>query len=662
MKSTYYSLLFGKLKREKGLEKRINTGTFAWSLTILLVLVIAPFAAAQSVKPEITAAIDAGDTVKAISLLEEQISLDKAYDYNYYLLGTIYFKQEKFARAREQLEIAVDKKDRIESYYQLGLTYLELEQIDQAEKTFKKGRKEAGKDEKYIFDNGLGLVFLARKNYQEADRAFRAAIVGDSAVAEYHINLGDANFYSGVPYLAVKEYEKALELDTAGLEVYFHWAEACLEMRDYNCAMEKLRTVLRKDSTYARAWMRAGEIYFKAAMSSRTLQDRNDRFRETIGSYKRYLELTDAQPDSSNVRVYFGLAMAYLNLRGFEDANTYFDKVLAIPYEPKDIYFYYGRSLWGTRDYVKSGEMLEKHMAWVEQQDEDYRSGVSEEELYQLLGDSWFYRDHDNDADRKSDYRKAIPWYERSLEIDADQQRLVQNLGRAYHFLDDFQNALKYYDIRIEMGLDSSSSWVLKYAGYCAMNIARTASEDTQEELMEEEFVEEGFVETEPAEPVDPVTFYNRAVDYMLRFLEYDPSDSRIVEMTADAYLYRLEDCVNGVKYYQKLLEMEPDNCGAKRALGYAYFGGICEKNFGKAIRYLLDANQCVNGENPCADKSLPMLIAKAYHSRAADRAEAGEDAAADFEQAHNWYGKVLKCEPGNAEAKKGQDDTQFEF
>ena len=644
------------------MEKRINTGTFAWSLTILLVLVIAPFTAAQSVKPEITAALDAGDTAKAISLLQEQISLDKAYDYNYYLLGTIYFNQEKFERAREQLEIAVDKKDRLESYYQLGLTYLQLDQIDQAEKTFKKGRKEAGKDNKYIFDNGLGLVFLARKNYQEADRAFRAAIVGDSAVAEYHINLGDANFYSGVPYLAVKEYEKALELDTAGLEVYFHWAEACLEMRDYNCAMEKLRTVLRKDSTYARAWMRAGEIYFKAAMSSRSLQDRNDRFRETIGSYKRYLELTDAQPDTSNVRVYFGLAMAYLNLRGFEDANTYFDKVLAIPYEPKDIYFYYGRSLWGTRNYVKSGEMLEKHMAWVEQQDEDYRSGVGEAELYQLLGDSWFYRDHDNDADRKSDYRKAIPWYERSLEIDANQQRLVQNLGRAYHFLDDFQNALKYYDIRIEMGLDSSSSWVLKYAGYCAMNIARTGSEDTQEELMEEVFVEEGFVETEPAEPVDPVAFYNRAVDYMLRFLEYDPNDSRIVEMTADAYLYRLEDCVNGVKYYQKLLEMEPDNCGAKRALGYAYFGGICEKNFGKAIQYLLDANQCVNGENPCADKSLPMLIAKAYHSRAADKAEAGEDAAADFEQAHNWYGKVLKCEPGNAEAKKGQDDTQFEF
>ena len=47
---------------------------------------------------------------------------------------------------------------------------------------------------------------------------------------------------------------------------------------------------------------------------------------------------------------------------------------------------------------------------------------------------------------------------------------------------------------------------------------------------------------------------------------------------------------------------------------------------------------------------------------RAAAKVEAKQDGSSDFEQAHKWYGRVLKCEPGNTAAKKGQDDTQFEF
>ena len=42
----------------------------------------------------------------------------------------------------------------------------------------------------------------------------------------------------GIPALAVGEYEQALQADTASTEVYYHWAEACLEMKDYSCAIE----------------------------------------------------------------------------------------------------------------------------------------------------------------------------------------------------------------------------------------------------------------------------------------------------------------------------------------------------------------------------------------------------------------------------------------
>ncbi|TKJ21323.1 MAG: hypothetical protein CEE43_10350 [Promethearchaeota archaeon Loki_b32] len=101
--------------------------------------------------------------------------------------------------------------------------------------------------------------------------------------------------------------------------------------------------VLSKDSTHAPAWMRAGGIYFKAALSSRSRDERKNRFIETIGSYKRYIDLSGAKPDSAHVRVYFEMAMSYVNIRGFEDAAQYFSDVLSIPYEARDIYFHYGK-------------------------------------------------------------------------------------------------------------------------------------------------------------------------------------------------------------------------------------------------------------------------------------------------------------------------------
>ena len=40
----------------------------------------------------------------------------------------------------------------------------------------------------------------------------------------------------------------------------------------------------------------------------------------------------------------------------------------------------------------------------------------------------------------------------------------------------------------------------------------------------------------------------------------------------ANTYLYNLNDCTNGVKYYQELLALQPDNCDAKKSLRICLF------------------------------------------------------------------------------------------
>ncbi|RKX21760.1 MAG: hypothetical protein DRP35_03555 [Candidatus Zixiibacteriota bacterium] len=628
-----------------------------YSNSLLLIVLITVFVfftstdlSSQTLKEEIVTALKSGDTTKAIESLNAEIEIDDGYYYYYYILGQIYFNKENFDKAKENFALSVDKKSKhFESQYYLGLSNYNLGNIDEAEKIFKKGLKKAKKDTKHMFQNGIGLILMKKKDYQNADRAFREALISEdelsnSVKAEYHINLGDANFYQGIPSLAISEYKKALAVDTASKEVYYHWAEACLEMKDYNCALEKLRVVLKKDSTHAQAWNRAGGIYFKAAMSSRSRDERKNRFRETIGSYKRFIELSNIQPDSQHVRVYFELAMSYVNIYGFEDAADYFDKVISIPYEARDIYFYYGKSLWGSRQYEKASEMLLKHIEWVSEQDENYRNSIRDEELYRMLGDTYYYRKENKD------FSKATHYYGKSLDANPDQKRLLQSIAFAYHNLRSYKQAITYYQKRIEIGIDSTSVAILKNASSCALSIANSDSEGDALEL-EDEITEE---------VVDDVNYYELAIDYMQQYLSFYPNDNKIILLIADTYLRTMGDCTNGIKWYKKLLELEPDNCDAKTAIGFSYFGGVCEKNFPRALKYLKEAYACK--ESKCDNVELVLWIAQCYHLYAADKVATKQDANEEFKNAFNWYGKVLKCDPSHEEAKKGQDNTRFEF
>ncbi|MBD3258155.1 tetratricopeptide repeat protein, partial [candidate division GN15 bacterium] len=410
-------ILFEKTMSGKTLKQHMLAILTGWIAVILLWSAPAfgalPF---DFQEDRVREAVEAGNTQAAIGFLEAAISSDPNYYIDYYNLGLIYYDLEQYTKAKKWLSDALDRKSKhYPTMYYLGKTLIHLDELDEAEEIMEEGKKKA-KKERAWFENGLGLVYLARGDFGEADKAFRRALAQNEEMeakeirdlnntkledeerarlidsvktayarenAEYHINLGDANYYQGVPSLAIVEYEKALEIDTGSTEVYYHWAEACLEMKDYTCALDKLSVVLRKDSTHAAAWNRAGAIYFKAALSTRNREQRKQRFVEAIGSYKKYFELTGAEPDSSTVRPYFETAMSYANIYGFEDAVTYFEKVLSIPYEPRDIYFHYGKSLWGVQDFEEAAEMLKKHEQWVAEQkaeDEDFTSGVRDYE------------------------------------------------------------------------------------------------------------------------------------------------------------------------------------------------------------------------------------------------------------------------------------------
>jgi len=649
-------------------NKKNNTETRIVLLILLAAIIIPLTLQSQDVKQEILDALSAGDTAKAITLLENDITYDPSYEYNYYYLGLIYKKQHKLDKALEQFEIALDKKKKFyEGLYALGKVQLELGMINKAEKSFKEGLKKA-KDMEAEFHNGMGLVYLAKGDYNAADVELRQAIILDSTNAEFHTNLGNVNFANKVYPLAITEYERALQLDTASLDVYFNWAEACLELKDFTCALNKLNLVLQKDSTHAEAWMKAGGIYYRAARSSRSSEDARQMYQNTIGSYKKYIELIGGVADSTSGRAYYEAGMAYLILGGYPEALNYFSKVLSIPVEPKDIYYYYAWAYQGNQQYDSALVFYNKHIEYVEAQGEDFESGIKEVELYRRMGECYVnLKDHYN----------TIKYYKRSLEYDSTQDRVLYGTAVAYNYLQDYRNALIYYMKRIALGADERY-WSIYYnAAMSALYLLEKGglAAAPEEEDLDLEGDEEAMAE--PAnDPLAGVDLAELAVEYLEKITgefweqvtsneKNMPTAIKAVSMLGSTYLYQLKDCENGKKNFERVLELEPDNCEAMKSLGYAYFGGLCPNNYTRALSYLSQTVECntQKGKARCDDIDLLLWMGQAYHFRAVERTEAKQKEAAkeDYAKADDYYQEVLKCDPNNKDAQEGYRQVKWE-
>ena len=627
-----------------------------WPLLMIFLLAIPAILLAQVIKQEITDALASGDTTLAVSLLEKDIKLDPSYGYNYYTLGQIYVRRGKYQEAEKQFQLSFNKDSKLlDGLLALGTVQVKSGKLDEAIKNFNIGLKKSKDIVKAAFYNGLAMAHMAKADLNSADREIRQAIIIDSTNAEYHTSLGDINFQNKVYPLALSEYEKALELDTASLDVYFHMAEAYLELKDYSSALEKLNFVLRRDSTHAEAWMKAGGIYYKAARSARNSEDARQRYRDAIGSYKKYIELTTGKPDSTTGRAYYETAMAYLMIGGYSEAKQYYATVLGIPVEPKDIYFYYGRAFFGSSEYDSAVVYFNKQSEWVKRQPEGFQSSVSESELNRWMGEA---------SENLKDYQNAVTYYQKSLALDTAQERVLYGLAVSYTYLGDYRSALIYYIKRIALGIDEKLWHIYYNAATSAMYLAEKSAQAP--ERKEAPKTDSASAANPVTDPLAGVDFSRLAASYLEKVVGFKPENVKATSMLGSIYLYQLSDCANGVKLYEKVLTMDSENCDALKSLGYAYFGGICQKNYTRALEYLNKALRCTvrKSNSECSDANLLTWIAQVYEFRALEKEEARDKAEAkkDYKAAFDWYNKVIKCEPGNKSALDGIDRVKFKY
>jgi tetratricopeptide (TPR) repeat protein len=154
--------------------------------------------------------------------------------------------------------------DTPERHYELGKRALENNNLDEAEREFKRALDLAvGMDKEFAPGHeGLGLVFLHRGNLEAAEKAFNKAksIDGDYGLA--YVGLGRVKAAEGEYEDAVKLFDKALDKDPDTKEAPFYKGEAYEKWGKFDEAEDAYREALKIDPTYTKAtdeWKRLQE-------------------------------------------------------------------------------------------------------------------------------------------------------------------------------------------------------------------------------------------------------------------------------------------------------------------------------------------------------------------------------------------------------------------
>jgi len=299
--------------------------------------------AKDEIPSDIQSLIDARKYDEAIALATEEMEKRKRKAEYPYAIGLCYEKKFNLKKAEELYRKSLDIKDNfLPALYALGkILVVRPDGLEEAKTLFDRGLQKAKKDpEKAMFEDGVGLYYLATEDYVRANKSFRTAQFLDPENCDYPMHLGDANYAKGAFASSITAYNKVLnECDSLNPQVHFRLGKSYLSQKDFTKALEGLGNAIRLDSTYVEAYQLAGKIFILSAMSIQGSDQQTsiDRFTSSIWMFRKFLELA---PEEGAEAEYY-LAKAFQALRYDDSASIHFEKAINLGYERPDLYLDY---------------------------------------------------------------------------------------------------------------------------------------------------------------------------------------------------------------------------------------------------------------------------------------------------------------------------------
>jgi tetratricopeptide (TPR) repeat protein len=527
---------------------------------------------------------------------------DKGIEYyraRLYTAAKIYFMQQKNLSATEQAE----------NYYYLGQTYFNLNQLDSAQYFYKKavevgpeypfgyvglGSLELKNNQKAaedFFKKAFGLakknasvpvevaeVYVVSENKAKADEALERARKINKKYPGIYLVEGDWLKKQGKIGEACAQYENAILYEPKDKVSYLRLAQIYRGI-NVDQALQYLDQLVAIDPNYIPAYAEIGDInygkgYYKAALEA------YEKFIAIPGvplaQHERYASALyfDEQYEKSLEEIKFVLAQDPDNsvMYRIEAYNNYKNKNFELGLEqmnkfvqntPKEKHIYY--------DYVTLGD-LQIEMKQPELALESYKKALELDSTKTVV-----YEKLTTAAKNAQNYPLAVEYYEKSFEINPDFSLMSlfyygqTNFNASAYYIDPQTIAAETspelaaaneeaFNIYIQKGTKAFSDVITRkpdtYLGYLwRANI--NALVDSYNQLREK--------------PMTGVakSYYEEALQYMLENNANAARNKDIIDCYRylASYHFTLNDLKLVGEYYEKILELDPDNEQAKKTL-----------------------------------------------------------------------------------------------
>ena len=469
---------------------------------------------------------------------------------NYFYAGENYFKSEKLDSA----QIMYTKGAEMNATYAVNFVGLGKVQwykgkYDDAKANFLKATTMSNNK------NALVLMKIAECYTQADKKDIMTAMTLLTAAAKLEPKNPEVFILTGDAYLennndgsnAIKNYEKAAELDKSSVKAILRIGQLYGHARNYNLALDYYKRAALIDSSFAPAYREQGELYYMAKQYS-TAKAKYKRFLELSSNnltartrYASFLflnkeyasaigEIKEIQKsDTSNNVLNRLMAYCYFEtndfVNGVSKINTFFarapkenTKIIASDYE------YQGKLLIKTNSDSLGIEKLNKAI------DMD----TAKTDLYSEIASSYF---------KQKKYPQSISNYEKKIAMGKPTANDYFGLGRANYFSKDFVKADSAFAQVTRTNPDLS-------VGYLWRAKSNTQLDPNNEKALAKPYYEQFTAKVKPEEA--------------------DKNKKDLIE--AYSYLGYLsmkqKDNASAKTYWQKVIELDPANKKATDALG----------------------------------------------------------------------------------------------
>lgn len=313
---------------------------------------------------------DRPQTNVIISMFKDAINKDKSFWEAYYNLGIIYFNTDQYDQALGQFNKIISALPNFDKpYYGRGLIYEQQKKYDLAIKDFEKVTEFNPNDPKPYYY--LGKISILDNKFIEAKKYLdkSVSINPDYAPAYYeygNLLVAEKNVRKSIP-----DYRRATELDPSNKKYRQTLGEIYYRSQIYYNALVEFQTILRDEPGDAVANFMLGVTIYKQAVLEDLVEAFLDLLEEDdskVGAKEKdfnknkgmdpvkkgkvYNDMVDAfskaiKGRSNFMQATFNLALTYMEMGNFNDAEKYFKTTILI--KPDLI-----------KAYTKLGEVFEK--------------------------------------------------------------------------------------------------------------------------------------------------------------------------------------------------------------------------------------------------------------------------------------------------------------